>query len=161
MKTHKCIICKQLFPFEMFYKNRSKLQGRNSECKKCSSKQGLKYYYTHRERILPQIHKYYQDNKEKCKATGKAYYLKHRAKRLEYFEKQETPIKRNCRNKVFRAIESGKLKRGCCEDCKVPPDQEKIYGHHKDYNKPLEVVWLCQSCHMRRHSTEFIDNSIH
>lgn len=150
MKTYKCIICKQLLLFEMFYKNKSKRQGRNSECKKCSSKASLRRYYAHRKTILPQIHKYYQDNKEKCKATGKAYHLKHRARRLEYF-KQENPLTRQCRRKLNYEIESGKLERGtCCEDCKTT--EERIVGHHENYNKPLEVTWLCQSCHMRRHS---------
>lgn len=110
----------------------------------------LEYYYANREKCLQRIHKYYQDNKEKCKATGKAYYLKHRAKRLEYF-KQENPFTKQSRRKVSYAIERGKLERGtCCEDCETT--DEKIYGHHEDYNKPLEVIWLCQSCHMRRHS---------
>ena len=113
----------------------------------------LEYYYANRERVLQQIHKYYQDNKEKCKATGKAYHLKHRARRLAYFKKQENPLKRRCRSKVNYAIECGKLKRGHCEDCKAPPNEERIVGHHEDYNKPLEIVWLCYSCHMRRHST--------
>ena len=114
----------------------------------------LEYYYANRKKTLQRIHKYYQDNKEKCKATSKAYYLKHREKYLEYHKQLdiEYPLKRRCRNIVRTAIENGKLKRGCCEDCNISPEQEKIYGHHEDYNKPLEVVWLCQLCHMRRHS---------
>jgi hypothetical protein len=24
-------------------------------------------------------------------------------------------------------------------------------AHHEDYDKPLEVVWLCQPCHKQRH----------
>ena len=154
MKTYKCNICKQLLPFEMFYKNKSKLKGINTTCKKCGRKQGLKYYYANREKVLSRMHKYYQDNKQKCREVQIVYYLKHRTEYLERNrqERIKSPLKIQCRRQVDWAIRSGKLKRGHCEDCKILSDKEKIVGHHEDYNKPLEVIWLCQSCHMRRHS---------
>ena len=114
----------------------------------------LEYYYANREKVLQRMHKYYQDNKQKCREVQKVYYLKHRAEYLERNrqERIKYPLKIQCRRKVVCAIQSGKLKRGHCEDCGKTPSQEKIYGHHEDYDKPLEVVWLCSSCHMRRHS---------
>ena len=55
-----------------------------------------------------------------------------------------------------RAIESGLLKRpGVCETCKQPnvfkDGRSGIQAHHCDYNKPLEVMWLCQKCHHKWH----------
>lgn len=56
---------------------------------------------------------------------------------------------------VTRAIESGILVRQPCESCGASGVQadgrNKIEGHHDDYNKPLEVRWLCQSCHFKWH----------
>jgi len=34
-----------------------------------------------------------------------------------------------------------------CEDC----GGRSPHAHHKDYSKPLEVDWLCSSCHGKRH----------
>lgn len=55
-----------------------------------------------------------------------------------------------------RAILSGKLvnPRKCqvCNDSGTFTDgRTKIQAHHKDYNKPLEVMWLCQKCHHEWH----------
>ena len=35
-----------------------------------------------------------------------------------------------------------------CERCNT---ETKIYAHHPDYSKPLEVVWLCMSDHVKEH----------
>jgi hypothetical protein len=49
-----------------------------------------------------------------------------------------------------KALKDGSLVRGtCCEDC--GKTEMKIIGHHTDYAKPTEVVWLCESCHSLRH----------
>lgn len=46
-----------------------------------------------------------------------------------------------------KAIARGELVREPCEICGA----EKTDAHHDDYNKPLEVRWLCRSCHKEWH----------
>lgn len=36
-----------------------------------------------------------------------------------------------------------------CSKCGKP--HPKVHGHHSDYSKPLDVIWLCPSCHMKLH----------
>lgn len=53
------------------------------------------------------------------------------------------PLKHRVRNKVYKAVKSGKLiKTSCivCNNCKVE-------AHHSDYSKPLQIEWLCRLHH--------------
>ncbi len=51
------------------------------------------------------------------------------------------------------AVRRGDVKRpSLCEKCNQPPTGEKgLHGHHDDYTKPLDVVWLCAKCHVQHH----------
>ena len=51
---------------------------------------------------------------------------------------------------VCKAVKEGALKRSrVCEKC-----GKRCYrsqGHHADYDRPLDVVWLCHQCHVNEH----------
>ena len=52
------------------------------------------------------------------------------------------------------ALASG-LRRGLivkqpCEQCGAEP----VDGHHPDYDKPLQVIWLCRRCHVSVHQQD-------
>lgn len=48
---------------------------------------------------------------------------------------------------IERAIAKGTLKRMPCEVC----GSAKVHAHHSNYNKPLEVKWLCETHHRQWH----------
>lgn len=55
-------------------------------------------------------------------------------------------------NLLEKAIQKGIIKRKKhCELCgdsgKFKDGRTKIQAHHDDYNKPLDIRWLCQKCH--------------
>lgn len=53
-------------------------------------------------------------------------------------------------SKLGAAIERGAIVRPTvCEKCHK--NKDKIEGHHFDYDKPLDVIWLCISCHRKLH----------
>ena len=59
-------------------------------------------------------------------------------------------------HRVRRALRSGKLTNPhVCSKCGESPldknGKSLIHGHHDDYNKPLEVRWLCRRCHFEWH----------
>lgn len=61
----------------------------------------------------------------------------------------------NAQNKVEKAIARGDLVPQPCEVCGengfMRDGRRKVQAHHDDYNKPLEVRWLCQKHHHEWH----------
>lgn len=53
------------------------------------------------------------------------------------------------------AVRHGRIvKPSRCQECRTELPSAKLQGHHHDYSKPLDVEWLCQACHMRRHRVD-------
>jgi hypothetical protein len=52
---------------------------------------------------------------------------------------------------LHAAVRRGKIARPeCCEYCGRNSLEERgapLEGHHEDYNRPLDVIWLCDACH--------------
>lgn len=58
------------------------------------------------------------------------------------------------RRKFSSAVKSGKIsKPSNCSDCGNLTPSKYLHGHHEDYSRPLDVIWLCRKCHAARHST--------
>lgn len=57
------------------------------------------------------------------------------------------PERVEARNIAWTALQKGLLVKRPCEVCNNPDTQM----HHDNYNKPLEVKWLCKSCHKNLH----------
>ena len=55
---------------------------------------------------------------------------------------------KNSHGKVRKAKTDGTLVQGPCEVC----GELKTVAHHDDYDKPLEVRWLCHSHHQQWHA---------
>ena len=91
-----------------------------------------RYRLNHPERVAAQIKKWKKDHREKVNEYGKKYAKKY-------------PEKRSAILAVRRALKRGILIRpDMCSQCNR---SGKIEGHHPDYCKPLDVIWLCPKCH--------------
>jgi hypothetical protein len=113
-------------------------------------------------------------NREKRRADGRAYYLANREKWLspEMNRKAAARLKANPESarravKTYalkfperkrahwafkEAVRQGKIVRpSICPKC---GNEGRIHAHHHDYTKPLEVEFLCSSCHGKQHRME-------
>lgn len=97
-------------------------------CRPCNAERFKRYYHNNKERVRAIIYKSIEKHKEKQKA----------------------------REMLNWHVNSGKVKKpDTCENCNV---KDIIQGHHPDYSKPLEVMWLCTPCHSRQHRLERMAN---
>ena len=65
----------------------------------------------------------------------------------EWWEKNRDRLR--TKEKVKYALKTGKLVKTACQVC----GEEKVEGHHPDYSKPLDVVWLCKAHHAEIHKS--------
>jgi len=155
----KCSRCGEVKAFDLFYKDRSKQGGFSGTCKECVKKYrqkvrikiaeyGSEYYQNNKERMLAYQRKWREANPQKRAAYPKRYKVQLSESNKKYY--QENREKVNTHNAVGHAIKQGKLVRP--DECSICAKKGKIEGHHHDYSKPLDVVWLCTSCHRTIHS---------
>ena len=66
-------------------------------------------------------------------------------------DKKNGGIKQKAYGLVQYHIKKGNIVRPkICSDCKSS-NVLRIDGHHADYNKPLDLLWLCPPCHSKEH----------
>lgn len=136
-RSKECFKCKTIKPLTEFYKHSQMADGHLNKCKECAKGDAN----AHRKENIERIRKYDRDrakNPERKKTSQEV------TKKWRQEDKRRSSV----HNKVARAIRSGKLVRNSCERC----GNEKSYAHHEDYDKPLDVMWLCQPCHKQRHA---------
>ena len=129
---------------------KSKIKHGDYLCLSCYRKK-RKIEYGSYERKLHRsnyILRWRTSNKKHCNDYSKKYAdsIDWATTYIEYIKKY--PEKRIAKVAFRTAIRNGKLVRQPCVKCGNPKSQ----GHHEDYSKPLDVIWLCQPCHGRQHS---------
>src|SRR3990167_4570095 len=98
---------------------------------------------------------------EKKKAHNQRYYKGWYAKNgrnraIDYQEiinewAKNNPEKIKAHRLVHQAIENGVIiKSTKCNNC---GREVRLSGHQENYSKPLEVLWLCGSCHKLKHAS--------
>jgi hypothetical protein len=142
-----CFKCGVPKPLDDFYKHPAMADGRLGKCKDCAKVDST----TRRWNKLEEVREYdrqrgslphrLEANRERQKEKPEEHLLANK----RYSEKY--PERKFARQTASNAIRDGKLIRFPCVVC-GDPDSE---GHHDDYSKPLDVMWLCDKHHKQRH----------
>jgi len=139
--SKECFKCNIVKPLVDFYKHSMMADGHVNKCKECNKAD----VHKHRRENIERIREYDRKRaKEKHRIQAAADYTKQWRKDHE--------IKYKAHLAVNNALRSGKLTKTPCIRC---GSNEYVVGHHEDYNKPLDIWWLCEVCHKQRHKELF------
>lgn len=117
-----------------------------------------------------EVSAFYASNKARCKECIKVSVRANRLEKIDYYRsydrmrasqphrmannfaqsqgwRQQFPNRSRAQSLVAHALRSGKLKKQVCWVC-----GESAVAHHPDYDRPLDVVWLCQPHHKQTHA---------
>lgn len=157
MKT--CKRCETSLPLDSFHKHSGFKDGRRTICKNCANAESRKYYKENRDSHLDSCRDWQKRNPEKLKQ----YQDKHRSKRRSnsVLWRQRYPERIRAQKKLNYAVFKGEVER--CEKCQICGCGDvKTEAHHFDYDKPLEVIWVCTACHgwiHRKHAQREVVNA--
>lgn len=125
-------------------------------CKSCGSEKSPSEFYASSPRTCKECVKSRVRARARTSSAVQEY-DRARAKRPERRQKArevtlkwraENPQGYKAQTAVGNAVRDGKLKKLPCLFCGAA----EVHAHHRDYTKPLDVVWLCPRCHHRLHA---------
>ena len=150
----RCSRCKESKKINEFYLNQH-------YCKECFKEYARAHPEVHRKSRKKWLMKRFGTvNLRKTKyailtrAADKKYQKNKRKenpgyKTLEYAEyRKKNPEKVKAHMLLNYAIRKGKIERSPCVDCGAT---HMIHGHHPNYTKPYEVIWVCSIHHKNYH----------
>jgi ribosomal protein S27AE len=136
IRSKECFKCKTVKPLSDFYKHNRMADGHLNKCKECNKNDST----ANRNKNLEKIRAYDRERgkkPERIKASTE----------IVKAWRAEDERRRRAHSAVSYAIRRGDLVRQPCCRC----GDSKSVAHHEDYDKPLDVMWLCQPCHKQRH----------
>lgn len=126
-----CFKCDVAKPLDQFYKHAGMKDGLLGKCKDCTKADST----ARRELKIDEVRAY-----DRARGSRQSLeYLK------SYRSKNPKKYKAHCI--VNNALRDGKISKLPCEVC----SNSKSVAHHDDYNKPLDIRWLCQAHHKQWH----------
>jgi len=162
IQTKCCSRCKEIKSLSEFYKDKRHLDGHQSDCKVCFSKQIKKYHQTDKYKIAQKRYQQTERYKARIKRCNQSKAGKAKIKRYRQTKKGKKnhrksaflyrnlyPERVKAYNAVRHAIAASKLsspKFLLCHYCPKPAQQ---YHHWHGYESEhwLDVVPVCKKCH--------------
>jgi len=153
-KMKVCFKCGKRRPKTSFYRHPMMADGHLGKCKACTKADVM----AHRAANIERVREYDRvrgrnrtpEQRARVAAYGAKWMRENPGKAREYEARSRE--KRRANHIVNNAVRAGRLEKPKeCENC---GRRGRLDGHHDDYEKPLEVRWLCRACHAAVHVAE-------
>lgn len=152
--------------------NRRKERVRSKRCKECVREYKRRHYAENRDKYLEKSRKQYwsdveywseynkryrEENREKIAAQVREHMScekvreRTNARYRRYRKDPEFRRREKARGMLNKRIQSGKIIKP--DECSQCGKTGNIEGHHPDYDKPPEVIWVCKKCHEDIHQS--------
>lgn len=150
-EKRKCSHCKEEKPYSSFSKQSKVKSGIRTICKACEK--------VYRDTHSPNTEsKRESGRRPEAKLKKKERYIRdlNNPKRKEQVlravnkYRDANKVKTKAHDMIKEALRKGEMTKSICVVC----GDKDTHGHHPDYSKPLEVVWLCQRHHRDYHVVE-------
>jgi len=175
MKT--CKMCNEEKPLDNYYiayryKEKDYF---GSYCIECDKERSKKYSDDHIEERRERQRAWRERNRDKENQRNREYRLNNAKKvklaRSKYNKenvdalreyqrasKMNDPEKFKARELLNGAVRSKKIIKP--DHCSLCGKGGKVDGHHEDYSRPLDVIWLCRACHMGIHNEAWMSEKL-
>ena len=152
MNNIQCTKCDETKTPDNYSNHKRSKNGKRSTCRACCKVAKDKWDAENKAKIKAYSKMYYKENKpaivKKAQVWRKENRDKHCAQSMRY--KAKNGEKTYAHNTLNSAIRFGRVVRPeSCETCGI---KCVANGHHEDYSKPFDVVWLCGVCHSAVHA---------
>jgi hypothetical protein len=155
MSFKVCTKCKVGKPAttDFFSIKKSTKDGLCSSCKVCEK--AYKRAYRSRlevqaaEKAYKRAYEAKTKNKVARKEYNRTYRISNHGMAVHKAAKSKFPKKYKARYILQNAVACGKLIKPL--RCSICYQEQLLEGHHYDYDRPLEVRWLCRHCHKELH----------
>lgn len=140
--TRWCALCGVRKPLSEFHKCSRTGDARRNTCKACDAERFKLYRIANPQRFRMRAQKYaVQRRVKKLQAERQA----------EIKRKQREKVRIEAKQIMNAAIARKELERKLCEVCAKNGRVSFAQGHHSDYRKPKDILWLCALHHRNWH----------
>lgn len=156
-----CTKCKCVKPLAEFEIEKRRKSGYGPLCRLCANALNNTY------NALPRVRQRMKELRSRPEAHAKhieglrqwyaanphtGNHPRDKQRQAEYNRSRSHSPEVRARKRFYAAISLGRITRP--NNCSVCGKQCKPHGHHDDYSKPYDVLWVCTKCHGDIHRTD-------
>lgn len=141
-----CFKCHRGFPISEFYRHPRMHDGTLGKCKECTRTDSAE---TYRAKVATMAGR----ESERRRGRDKYYRLYSEGPNWTSPEAPQD-VKDDAHTALGNAVRDGRIRKpSTCSQCRKRTPSRRLHGHHPDYYEPLDVRWLCSTCHRKEHAT--------